>query len=791
MKSKFLYIVPIILFIIFSFKKNNNENNGLDGSLPQLGKNSIHEILQALTLEEKVNLITGMGMFISGLPEGMIPEMDPSDAGIPDKILGSAGRTHAIPRLGIPSITLSDGPAGVRISPIRGNDSTKTYYATAFPIGTLVASTWDTDLVLDMGKAIGNEAKEYGVDVLLGPAMNIHRNSLAGRNFEYFSEDPLVSGSIAAAIVNGVQSNGIGTSMKHFAANNHEFNRFRMNVHVSERALREIYLKNFQVALQKADPWTIMSSYNMINGTYTSQNSSLLDTYLRQESGFKGLVMTDWFAGKNAVEQMVAGNDLLMPGTKAQKISIIDAVKTGKLSMKQLDENVKHVLELVLKSPTFKGYKYSESPNLKQHAKISRQVASEGMVLLKNEGVLPMTTIKKVALFGNNSYELIAGGTGSGDVNKSYMISLDKGLENANYTVQANLATSYKHYYKVAKAKLPPPASPFHPHTVVPEMHIDTALAQKMALENDIAIFTIGKHSGEFVDRTLSEDFNLTNSEKAALDAVSKAFHLQGKKVVVVLNIGGVIETASWNDNADAILLAWQGGLESGNAIADILKGNVNPSGKLATTFPVAYTDEPSSKNYPGKVTEVITNKMLLADTDAAEVTYEEGIYVGYRYFNTFKVKSSYAFGYGLSYTTFRYDNLTLSSTTFKDKLKVTITVTNSGKVAGKEIVQLYLSAPTNQLNKPESELKAFGKTKLLRLNESQTLIFNISTADLASFSPAKSSWIADAGRYTIKIGSSSLDIKNKAFFTLQKLQQLSKTAKILLPQKAIKELSK
>lgn len=790
MKSKFLYIIPVVLIVIFSFKKNNKDNS-LDENLPQLGKNSIDEILQALTIEEKVNLVTGMGMFIPGLPAGVIPEMDSTDAGIPEKIVGAAGRTHAVPRLGIPSIILSDGPAGVRISPIRGKDSSRTYYATAFPIGTLLASTWDTDLVLIMGIAIGNEAKEYGVDVLLGPAMNIHRNSLAGRNFEYYSEDPLVSGSMAAAIVNGVQSNGIGTSIKHFAANNHEFNRFRMNVHVSERALREIYLKNFQVALQKSEPWTIMSSYNMINGVYTSQNRPLLHNYLRQESGFKGLVMTDWFAGKNAVEQMEAGNNLLMPGTKAQKISIIEAVKAGKLPMKQLDENVKRVLELVLKSPSFKGYKYSDNPDLKQHAQISRQVASEGMVLLKNAGVLPMTTAKKVALFGNNSYELIAGGTGSGDVNKSYMISLDKGLENANYTVDPNLAACYKHYYKEGKAKLPPPASPFHPHTVVPEMYIDAELAQKMALENDIAVFTIGKHSGEFVDRTLDNDFNLTSSEKVAFETVSKAFQAQGKKVVVVLNIGGVIETASWKDKADAILLAWQGGLESGNAIADLLKGNVNPSGKLATTFPVAYIDEPSSKNYPGKVTEVISNKMLLADTDAAEVTYEEGIYVGYRYFNTFNVKPSYAFGYGLSYTTFIYDNLTLSSTTFKDNLKVNITVTNSGKVAGKEIVQLYLSAPTNQLNKPKSELKAFGKTKLLQPNESQTLTFYISTADLASFNPAKSAWIADAGRYTIKIGGSSLDIKNKAFFTLQKSQQLSKTPKILLPQKGIKELSK
>lgn len=783
MKLKPLYIFPLLLIIIFGFKKNEK--------LPQLGKNTIDEIIQALTIEEKVNLVTGMGMFIPGLPEGFIPEMDSTDAGIPEKILGSAGRTHAVPRLGIPSITLADGPAGVRISPTRGKDSLQTYYATAFPIGTLLASTWDTDLVQNMGVAIGNEAKEYGVDVLLGPAMNIHRNSLAGRNFEYYSEDPLVSGSMAAAIVNGVQSNGIGTSIKHFAANNHEFSRFRMNVNVSERALREIYLKNFQIALQKSNPWTIMSSYNMINGTYTSQNKPLLKTFLREESKFKGLVMTDWFAGKNATEQMQAGNDLLMPGTKAQKITIIEALKTGKLSMKDLDENVKRVLELVLKSPTFKSYKYSETPDLKKHAQISRQVASEGMILLKNEGVLPMTTAKKVALFGNHSYELIAGGTGSGDVNKSYMISLDSGLENANYSLNPSLTTTYKQYYKDGKAKLPPLASPFHPHTAVPEMPINADLAQKMANENDVAVFTIGKHSGEFVDRTLDNDFNLTNSEKAAFETVTEAFHSVGKKVIVVLNIGGVIETDSWANKADAILLAWQGGLESGNAIADILKGNVNPSGKLATTFPIAYKDEPSTKNYPGDVTAVIPNKLLLADTDAAEITYEEGIYVGYRYYNTFNIKPAYAFGHGLSYTTFSHNNLTLSSNVFNKNIKVNITVKNSGKVAGKEVVQVYLSAPKNKLNKPESELKAFGKTRLLQPNESQTLSFTITANDLSSFNSTKSAWIADAGKYVVKIGSSALDIRATSTFTVSKSLALNKTEKILLPQKQINELVK
>jgi beta-glucosidase len=788
MKSKSFYIITFLLLAFFSCK-NSDKSSPTTGNLPQLGKSTLEEVIQALTLEEKVGLVTGMGMFVPGLPAGVLPTMDSADAGIPEKVLGAAGRTHAVTRLGIPSITLSDGPAGVRIPPIRGKDSTHTYYATAFPIGTLLASTWDTDLVQKMGVAFGDEVKEYGIDVLLSPAINIHRNALGGRNFEYYSEDPLVSGSIAAAIVNGVQSKGVGTSVKHFAVNNHEFNRFSMNVHIGERALREIYLKNFQIALQKCEPWTIMSSYNMINGTYTSQSRALLDTFLRQESHFKGLVMSDWFSGNNAFEQIQAGNDLLMPGILRQKTTLFEAVKTNKLPMKQLDESVKRVLELVLKSPTFRGYKHSDAPDLKQHAQISREVASEGMILLKNEATLPMATVKNVALFGNISYELIAGGTGSGDVNKSYMISLDKGLENANYTVHPMLAEAYKKYYKEGKAKLPPLASPFHPHTAVPEMPIDEALAQKMALENDIAVLTIGKHSGEFLDRNLDKDFSLSASENAAIEAVSKAFHAKGKKVVIVLNIGGVIETVSWRDKADAILLAWQAGLESGNAIADILRGMVNPSGKLTTTFPVAYKDEPSSKNFPGKVIKAFSGTKGLVDADLSEVTYEEGIYVGYRYFNTFKIKPAYPFGYGLSYTTFAYSGLTLSANTFTDNIKVNITVTNNGKVAGKEIVQLYLAAPTNQLNKPESELKAFGKTKILQPNESQTLTFNLSATDLASFNPLLSAWVADAGTYTIKIGNSSLDIKEKATFTLPKSQDLGKLPKILLPQKQIKEL--
>jgi beta-glucosidase len=747
-------------------------------ALPQLGKSPIKDVIKAMTLEEKANLCIGMGFSFPGAPPGLFPPIAEEDAKAPEKVPGAAGRTHAVPRLGIPSIIVSDGPAGVRIQPIRNNDPSKTYYATAFPIGTALASTWDTALVHDLGVAFGNEVREYGIDVLLAPAMNIHRNALG------------VSGRMAAAIVNGVQSNGVGTSVKHFAGNNNEFNRMAMNVHVSERALREIYLKNFQITVQNSNPWTIMSSYNLINGTYTSQNRALLDTVLRKEWGFKGMIMSDWFGGKNAVEQMKAGNDLLMPGTLPQKTAIMEGIQNNTLSTKQLDENVERILNLILKTPTFAGYKYSDAPDLKAHAQLARKVASEAMILLKNTGVLPFKSVKKVALFGNGSYDLIAGGTGSGDVNKAYMVSLNDGLTNAKYEVDERLAGLYKTYKIEEKAKQPKPKTPFDPKVAIPEMPIGADLAVNTEALNDVAIITIGKNSGEFADRNLDVDFNLTEAEQTLIGDVSVVFHAKKKKVIVVLNVGGVVETASWRDKVDGIVLAWQGGQETGNAIVDVLSGAVNPSGKLPTTFPLDYKNDASSANFPGKELPLNNAKPLgLIESNPAEITYEEDIYVGYRYFNTYNIKTAYSFGYGMSYTEFSYSDLKLSKPTFDGKITATIKVTNSGKMAGKEVAQLYLRAPDKKMNKPENELKGFAKTKLLQPNQSETLTFTINASDLASFNVQSSSWIAEAGKYTVKIGSSSTTIKEEATFSLVKELEVEKVNRVLKPQKAIKQM--
>jgi beta-glucosidase len=757
---------------------------------PQLTPYTIKEIIKAMTIEEKVNLVVGNGF---KMPDDNFQSVvGNTQEGVP----GAAGTTNANPRLNIPFIVLADGPAGVRIDPIRETQPGKTFYATAWPVGVSLASTWNLDLVKTVGVAFGHEAKEYGIDILLAPALNIQRNPLGGRNFEYYSEDPLISGMITSAMVNGIQSNGVGTSIKHFIANEQEINRFTANIIVSERALREIYLKAFEIAVKNSHPWTVMTAYNQINGTYTSESEDLLKTILRKEWGFKGFVMTDWFAGKTPVAQVQAGNNLLMPGMATQAKQILEAVKAGKLSEKQLDENVTGILNIILKSPSFNHYKFSNQPDLKKDAQISREAASEGMVLLKNNGqALPIAhEIKKIALFGNNGYDLITGGIGSGEVNCEYRISLVQGLSNAGFSIDDELLKIYSDYISDYKAKNPKKSiiqEYKNPTPPAPEYALDNELLNKKVATSDIAIFAIGKRIGEGNDGKIEGNYYLTDAEKTAIKSVAETFHTQNKKVIVVLNVGNVLDVMQWRDYADAILLAWQPGQEGGNAIADVLSGKVNPSGKLSTTFPASYTDVPSAKSFPGKVFPDKIIKTVITKQPYTEIPYDEGIYVGYRYHTTFGVKPAYEFGYGLSFTTFSYSDLKLSSSKFKDKLTAKVTITNVGKVAGKEVVQLYLSAPVKSIDKPTEELKVFSKTKLLNPGESQIITFILNPKDLASFYTSQSAWMADAGNYIVKIGASSENIKLTKSFTLSKELIIEKVNKALAPQVQINELKK
>lgn len=758
-------------------------------AIPQLGRDSVDEVIAAMTLEEKTHLLIGTGM--SGASG------DSTVIGTTKKLVpGAAGTTYPIPRLGIPAIVLADGPAGLRIDPTREGDSA-TYYCTHFPIGTLLASTWNQVLVEEVGKSIGNEVLEYGADVLLAPALNIHRNPLCGRNFEYYSEDPLVSGKIAAAYVKGVQSNGVGTSIKHFAVNNQETNRNANDARVSPRALREIYLKGFEIAVKESEPWTVMSSYNYINGTYASENEDLLTTLLRDEWGFKGMVMTDWFGGKDAIAQMIAGNDMLQPGRSTQYDMIVDGVKSGKLDESILDRNVKRVLELVLQSPHFKGYGYSNKPDLKAHAAVTRQSATEGMVLLKNENdALPLEEgMRNIALFGCTSYDFIAGGTGSGNVNRAYTVSLPDGLKNAGYQIDESLKQTYEqHIAAENKKNTPDPSQAFSRFMPVPRPTEFVPSAQILAdqvVKSDVALITLGRTSGEFVDRKVV-DFELSREEREMLLAVCKAFHAAGKKVVVVLNIGGVIETASWKNLPDAILLAWQAGQEGGNSVTDVLSGKASPSGKLPMTFPNRLADAGSSVNFPMDAhadTDVRNKGDKKASVKNVDYTnYEEDVFVGYRYFDSFGKQVSYPFGYGLSYTTFEYLNPSIKAD--NGIYTITVDVRNTGKFAGKEVVQLYVSAPDNvKMNKPDKELKAFAKTKELEPGETVNVTMKVNAADLASYDEAASSWVVDGGSYKFLIGASSRDIK--AVLDADVAAVAKKTHDILKLQAAISTLKR
>mgnify|MGYP000802929457 CR=1 FL=1 len=705
---------------------------------PQLGKDSVEDVIGAMTLEEKAHLVVGTGMAgFSG---------DSAVIGKTKKLVpGAAGTTYPIERLGIPAVVLADGPAGLRIDPTREGDSA-TYYCTHFPIGTLLASTWDQELVENVGKAIGNEVLEYGADVLLAPALNIHRNPLCGRNFEYYSEDPLVSGKIAAAYVRGVQSNGVGTSIKHFAVNNQESNRMAVDAHVSPRALREIYLKGFEIAVKEANPWTVVSSYNYLNGIYTSENPELLTTLLRDEWGFKGMVMTDWFGGKDAVAQMKAGNDMLQPGLDKQYEAIVNAVKKGTLDEAVLNRNVERILNMILQTPHFKKYNYSNKPDLQAHAKITRQSATEGMVLLKNDNqTLPLSSnIQKVALFGCTSYNFIAGGTGSGNVNRAYTVSLLDGLKNANFQVNEELKDTYQKYIAEENERNKPkgdnPMVKFLPTPLPTEMELPASQLNNYAAQTDIAMITLGRMSGEFLDRKVS-DFNLSKEETKLISDVCKAFHAAGKKVVVILNIGGVIETSSWKNLPDAILCAWQAGQEGGNSVADILSGKAYPSGKLTMTFPKNVGQIPLFYNHKN------TGRPLAAGN------WFEKFRSNYLDVDN---EPLYPFGYGLSYTTFQYSDIALSTPVMGQNGSTTavVTVTNTGKRDGAEVVQLYIRDLVGSITRPVRELKGFEKV-FLKAGESKTVSFKI-TPELLRFYDYDLNHVAEPGDFDVMIGGSS-----------------------------------
>jgi len=618
----------------------------------------------------------------------------------------------------------------------------------------MLASTWDPEIVEEVGRAIGVKASYNGIDILLAPGLNIHRRPLCGRNFEYFSEDPLLSGLMAASYVMGVQSTGIIATPKHFVANDQEVNRYIIETVVIERALREIYLKPFEIVVKRASPGAIMTSYNKLNGKYTSQNPWLLEKILREEWGFRGIIMTDWGAGDNPVEQVNSGIDLIMPGGDTYYNRLLEGAKKGELDLKALDQRVERLIELINRITKTKDERRITSIDLSKHAEIAYKAASEGAVLLKNDlETLPLKEGMRIAIFGTGQFETLKSGMGSGHNHSRYTISIYEGLKSSGLIVDEEISNIYEKYVLEKKGK--EYLEKLYKDEIYPERLSQDIVPEKLisrsADRNDVGIIVITRISGEGWNRKLAGgDFYLAYDERTLIEKVSREFRRRNKRVVAILNIAGPIEIYSWRDLVDAILLIWLPGQEAGRVIADLLLGRITPSGKLPITFPRDWSTTPVARNpecYPGTPPE-----------NPSRVIYCEDTYVEYRYYDTFGVEPAYEFGYGLSYMEFRYRDFNVKIA--GDRIEVRFIIENAGKYPGREVAQIYIKGPGIILSRPEQELNGFKKTKLLKSGESEEIYITIDLKDLAIYHPDKKVWIVERGWYEVRVGASSRDIR-------------------------------
>jgi beta-glucosidase len=810
----------------------------------------VEELLVKLTLKEKVSLLSGKDRW----------------------------STTSIERLGIPSVITTDGPHGVRTEPMwEGRIHSP---ATSFPTGVSMASTWNTELIERVGVALAEETRALACDILLGPCVNIVRTPLAGRNFETYSEDPYLTARIGVAYVRGVQSRNVGTSLKHYACNNQEFERMRGSSVVDERALREIYLPAFEAVVKEAQPWTVMCAYNRINGVYASQHHYLLTEILRDEWGFEGVVISDWGANHTIVESVQGGLDIEMPGpAKYYGDFIVDAVNHWQIDEAVIDDSVRRVLRMILRSGRMDDPAAlpAGAVNTPEHQALACELAEESIVLLKNAGaVLPLKDVKRVAVIGPNAAEARIGGGGSSYLEPPYRVSpleglrlrlgdeveigYERGCDNfvdppvlePEYLIPSDgngpgLSGEYfdgtdlsgavgakridrtvvfwrlrppteidadvfsvrwtgtlitpdtgRHVFKVSGAGIcrvyldgellvelsyGQPWGParevgeasayvelvggrayaivieyvklaevfpviYARFAYVPEPEKDDRLARAVALakRSDVAIVCAGMPTGYDSEGHDRPDMALPGPQAELIRAVAAA----NEHTVVVLNCGAPVEMP-WIDVVPALVLAYYPGQEGGNALARVLTGDVSPSGKLSVTFPRRYEDNPTYVNYPG----------------GREVRYGEGIFVGYRYYDQKGIEPLFPFGSGLSYTTFEYSDLRVPGTVQPGELvEVSVTVTNTGNRAGKEVVQLYIGDKESSLARPPKELKGFAKISL-DPGESKTIEFVLDQRALSFYDPTQRRWVAEPGEFEVLVGSSSRDIRLRAAFTL------------------------
>ena len=660
----------------------------------------IKSIIAQMTLEEKAALCTG----------------------------ASAWSTTPIERLGVPEMIVSDGPHGVRRVPDIRAMGQKSLPATCFPTASCLASTWDVELIRQMGIALGEECIALNVDVLLGPGVNMKRSPLGGRNFEYFSEDPFLAGELAVNFINGVQSKGVGTSLKHYAVNNQEFQRFSISAEVDDRTLHEIYLPAFEKAVKEAQPWTVMCSYNKVNGIFASEHNQLLNEILKDEWGFEGLVVSDWGAVRNRVAALKAGLDWEMPGPQDLRVkAVVEAVRSGELDEAVLDESVRRILRIVYKArETPKGGTF----DVDAHHDLARKIASEGIVLLKNDGLLPLSGQQHIAVIGRSAETAHFQGGGSSHINPTKVAMPFKELQSRAENAELTYAEGY------------PSDNSFR------QDMIDEAVG--LARSADVALLYIALPTFKESEGYDRHDLDLTSQQIALIKAVSSV----QPKTVVVLNNGAPVVMSDWIDGVSAVLEGWMMGQAGGVALADVLFGRINPSGKLGETFPLKMSDTPSHINWPG---------------GAGKVSYGEGIFIGYRYYDAKEMPVLFPFGHGLSYTTFEYRNAKASASKFKDVDGVTVTVdvTNTGKLAGKEIVQLYVHDQKSGLVRPPKELKGFAKVEL-QPGETKTVSIKLDFRSFAYYHPEHKQWITEDGDFDLLIGASSADIRCCLIVTLE-----------------------
>jgi beta-glucosidase len=673
----------------------------------------IQAIVAQMTLEEKAALCTG----------------------------ASAWSTTPVGRIGLPELVVSDGPHGIRRQPDIHAMAQKSLPATCFPTASSLAATWDADLLYEMGQALAEEAIALNVDVLLGPGVNMKRTPLCGRNFEYFSEDPYLAGELAASLINGIQSKGVGTSLKHYAANNQEFERFAISAEIDERTLREIYLPAFETAVTKAKPWTVMCAYNKVNGTYASEHHRLLIDILKNEWGFEGFVVSDWGAVHDRVAALQAGLDLEMPGPKQTRVNaVIEAVRDTVLDEAVLDEAVRRIVQIVCRAAqTPKGGDFDAAA----HHALARKVAAEGMVLLKNNGLLPLHNPQHIAVIGRAAQKAHFQGGGSSHINPTQVDVPFNELQKLAGNAELSFAPGYPEDASFERGLID-----------------EAAAAAEVA---NVALLYIGLPTFKESEGYDRPDLDLTEHQVALIQAVTAV----QPNTIVILNNGAPVVVRDWIDGTAAVLEAWMMGQAGGGAIADVLFGRVNPCGKLAETYPVKLADTPAYLNFPG---------------ENGVVHYGEGLFIGYRYYDAKEVPTQFPFGYGLSYTTFAYNNpqvyteqgRSVSAVTFKDVDGITISVdvTNTGQVAGKEVVQVYVHDHEARLVRPYKELKGFAKVEL-QPGETKTVSIPLDFRAFAYYDPAYQQWVTENGQFDILIGASAADIRSAVTVTLQSTLQL------------------